>query len=56
MSVIWQYYLGIGLGTVVVGLYALTKLPMFLVLMLAVWLFYALFAVRTANRSSSEIG
>jgi hypothetical protein len=41
MSIVWRYYLGIVVGFLVVAMYALTKLPIFLILTLGIWLFYA---------------
>jgi len=42
MAVLWQYYLGIAVGTLVVIGYLITKVPILLVFMLGIWLFYAL--------------
>ena len=41
MSVLWQYYLGIAVGTLVLIGFLLTKAPILLVPVLGVWLFYA---------------
>jgi hypothetical protein len=42
MSVFWQYYLGIAVGWLVLMGYLLLKVPIFLVLLVGVWLFYTL--------------
>jgi len=42
VSVLWQYYLGIAVGALLIIAFLLTKAPIFLVLAFATWLFYAL--------------
>ena len=42
MSIVWRYYLGILVGTLLLAFYSLTKLPILLVLAFGVWVFYAL--------------
>ena len=41
MAVLWQYYLGIAVATLVITGFLITKAPIFLVLTAAIWLFYA---------------
>ena len=41
MAVLWQYYLGIAMGTLMIAGFALAKAPIFLVFAAGIWLFYA---------------
>jgi len=50
MSVVFRYYLGILVGTLVVVMWFLTKLPVLLVLCIGIWLFYALQACPDCNK------
>ena len=41
MAVLWQYYLGIAIGTLMTAGFLITKAPIFLVPTAGIWLFYA---------------
>jgi hypothetical protein len=42
MAVLWQYYLGIAVGTVVLVGFLITKAPILLIPVAGIWLYYAM--------------
>jgi hypothetical protein len=49
MSIVWRYYLGIVVGALLMAMYALIRLPIFVVAMFGAWIFYALLRCPNCN-------
>jgi len=41
MAILWQYYLGIAIGTLTLIAFSIIKAPILLLFMAGIWIFYA---------------